>query len=150
PDFPTVKPFQDTGPQAAGVVLTDNRGRVCLQLRDAFPGVEGGGSWGFFGGHREPGETLAEAASRELGEELGITLDPASLRPLARTSAESGNRIYIFVTDARPDARDFRLGEGAGFAFLSRAQTEAFPMLASTARILGHYWTCVAPNLTTQ
>ena len=46
-------------------------GRV-LMIQRAKPPI---GIWAFPGGHVEPGETLPEAASRELMEETGMTAD---------------------------------------------------------------------------
>lgn len=49
-----------------GLVLGVSRGN---DLRD----------WGMPGGYVEPGETPAEAASRELREETGISVDPVDM-----------------------------------------------------------------------
>lgn len=53
------------------------------------------------GGKPEPGESAAETALRELGEELGFRLDPAALEPLGhvRTAAanEPGFRLHADV-----------------------------------------------------
>ncbi|MDQ0211699.1 NUDIX hydrolase [Arthrobacter bambusae] len=43
------------------------------------------------GGKPEPGETAAEAASRELAEEVGIDVDPAGLEPLGSWLAAAAN-----------------------------------------------------------
>lgn len=43
------------------------------------------------GGKPEPGETAAEAASRELAEEVGIAIDPADLQPLGIWLAVAAN-----------------------------------------------------------
>lgn len=43
------------------------------------------------GGKPEPGETAAEAASRELAEEVGIAIDPADLQPLGSWLAVAAN-----------------------------------------------------------
>ncbi|WP_035741576.1 NUDIX hydrolase [Arthrobacter sp. MA-N2] len=43
------------------------------------------------GGKPEPGETAAEAASRELAEEVGIDVGPADLEPLGTWLAAAAN-----------------------------------------------------------
>lgn len=54
---------------AAGAVITDAQGRVLLVLRGHDPQK---GRWSIPGGSVEPGETLAEAAQREVLEETGL------------------------------------------------------------------------------
>lgn len=72
---------------AARVVLVDSQGRVLL-LRGASPGVPESFYWLTTGGGVEPGETLPEAAVRELAEETGLQLDAGALRgPLWRRRA---------------------------------------------------------------
>jgi len=69
----------------ARVLPVDPEGRVLLQLgrelhrrTDRF--------WLTIGGGAERGETLAEAAAREMREEAGIDVDPAELgAPLGTT-----------------------------------------------------------------
>ena len=60
--------------------LRDREGRVLLAERPA--GKHLAGLWEFPGGKREPGETPLAALSRELDEELGVTLLEAA--PLIR------------------------------------------------------------------
>ncbi|TSA83101.1 NUDIX domain-containing protein [Deinococcus detaillensis] len=58
-------------------------GKILLARRS---GVSyGNGLWGLPGGHVEDDETVAEAAAREAWEEIGVTLDPASLISLGLT-----------------------------------------------------------------
>jgi 8-oxo-dGTP pyrophosphatase MutT (NUDIX family) len=72
----------------ARVLPVDREGRVLLQLgrelhrrSDRF--------WLTIGGGTERGETLAEAAAREMREEAGIDVDPAMLgEPIGRTVIE--------------------------------------------------------------
>jgi 8-oxo-dGTP diphosphatase len=60
---------------AVGVV-ENAHGEVLIALRP--PDVHQGGLWEFPGGKVEPGETVREALSRELFEELGITVEIAA------------------------------------------------------------------------
>jgi 8-oxo-dGTP pyrophosphatase MutT (NUDIX family) len=59
--------------QSARVVLLDPEGRVAL-MRGRLPGAapDDLGAWFTVGGGLEPGETLAEAAVREVREETGL------------------------------------------------------------------------------
>jgi len=62
---------------AVAMVAAD--GRVCLQRRPECKAH--GGLWEFPGGKVEPGESPAEAITREIAEELGVALDPAVTAP---------------------------------------------------------------------
>lgn len=56
-------------PVLAASIAVFREGRVLLARRAAAPGA---GLWSLPGGRVEPGETVAEAALRELGEEVGV------------------------------------------------------------------------------
>lgn len=56
---------------ALAVVLHDNRA-LLVQRRNP----PNAGTWGFPGGHVEPGETALAAAARELHEETGVVARP--------------------------------------------------------------------------
>lgn len=72
---------------SARVVLLDEQGRVLL-LRGHDPLVPEVAFWFTVGGGVEPGETLRDAAVREIHEETGQRVDPAALRgPLWRRVA---------------------------------------------------------------
>lgn len=73
---------------AAAALLRDGpRGPEVLIARRHASAVRGG-LWEYPGGKRSPGETAAEAAARELLEETGITVHPASGVEVARASHE--------------------------------------------------------------
>jgi len=61
----------------ASVVLW--RGEEILVMKRGLDGF-GGGGWFIPGGHVEQGERPDESAAREVFEETGIAIDPASLR----------------------------------------------------------------------
>ncbi len=65
---------------AARVVPVNPDGEV-LVLLDQDPARPGALRWGTIGGAVDPGETLPEAAIRELFEETGIVADPGDLSP---------------------------------------------------------------------
>ena len=73
-------------------------GRILLQRRRFDRAM--GGLWEFPGGKVEPGENTDFALSRELAEELGVTVDPADLVYLARAS-EPGNPHVILLYTCR-------------------------------------------------
>lgn len=81
-------------------VLLDPAGRVLLARRaNVSYGV---GLWGLPGGHVERGEGLAEAAAREVWEEVGVQVDPCALRPLgvSRYDLEGVTGAdFLFVTE---------------------------------------------------
>lgn len=62
---------------AVGVLLQPD-GRFLLTSRPA--GKVYAGYWEFPGGKLEAGESVAQALTRELQEELGIAIDPAAVR----------------------------------------------------------------------
>jgi 8-oxo-dGTP diphosphatase len=70
--------------------LRDAEGRVLLAQRP--PGKHLAGAWEFPGGKVEPGEAPLAALARELHEELGVEIDPASVAPLIRVPWAYGER----------------------------------------------------------
>lgn len=137
--------FRDVGPlpeaelwQGALVRARDSLGRELLQLRDDLPHVAGAGFWSLFGGGAEPGETLDAAARREFAEETGIVLASEELVPLARAmaTARPGGVLYVFDCTRPLAPAALRVGEGAGFGFLTPAQVDAWPVLPQIRAIL--------------
>ena len=75
---------------AVGVILND--ARQILITRRA-PGSHQGGLWEFPGGKVEAGESLEQALSRELQEELGIVVGRTS--PLLQVEHDYGDKVVL-------------------------------------------------------
>ena len=132
--------FTDIGPipdpviwQGACVMAFDRDHRALMQLRDDIPGIAAPGQWSLFGGAVEPGETLDQAARREFAEETGIDIATDRLAPLARfaSQAKPGGVVHVYRLQRPIAPSELTLGEGAGFAFLTRPQVERFDLIAN-------------------
>ncbi len=141
--------FEPIGPQptvvnetAAAVLARDSRGRVLCQLRDSFEGVAAPGQWCLFGGQVEAGESLRAGAVREFEEETGLRIDESDLRPLAQigSTVKSDWNICIFALTTPVEPAQVRLGEGAGFAFLTAAQIRKFDMIETYQRFFDRFF----------
>lgn len=123
--------------QVACGVLVNAQGRVLSAQRPG--GKIAAGYWEFPGGKIEPGETALMALTRELHEELGVTVREA--RPLIRFHHAYSNRDVILDTwlvtafDGEPHSC-----EGQALAWLAPAdlagQQQALPTVAPIARAL--------------
>jgi len=84
---------------AAGLLLV-RAGRVLLQHRA--PWVHNGDTWGIPGGAKDSHETELEGATREAGEELGIS--PGTFSPFATHTDDHGSWRYdTIVAHAHDD-----------------------------------------------
>jgi 8-oxo-dGTP diphosphatase len=79
------------------------------------------------GGTPEPGETLAQTTVREVAEEVGIHLDPATVVPLFELTAPAygrpGTTVRLVCFQAPSDAEPAPLAEIEEVAWLSTADT---------------------------
>ncbi|MFE3293556.1 NUDIX domain-containing protein [Rhodococcus sp. NPDC059234] len=118
------------------VVLIDDRGRVLL-LRGHDPQIPDVHFWFTIGGGVERGESLRDAAVREIREETGLSVDAADLRgPMWR-------RVAVFPYDG-----DLIRSEELFFALQTNGfepQRNGFTELERRA-ITGHRW-CTAADM---
>ncbi|SEM25143.1 8-oxo-dGTP diphosphatase [Luteibacter sp. UNCMF331Sha3.1] len=91
-------------------VLVDEQGRILIAQRPA--GKHLAGMWEFPGGKLESGESAVVALERELDEELGIRVDPASFEACIRVPWRYGERSMLLEAmlvrgwTGRPQALD--------------------------------------------
>jgi 8-oxo-dGTP diphosphatase len=103
------------------VLLTDDQGRIAMQLRDDKPGLPAANQWGLFGGLIESHETAKDVALREIQEELGIRLDPDRLS-LHRHHyiPEQNLTTWIFHYPVTDELDHAVLREGQTWDFIAR------------------------------
>ena len=98
------EPAQARSIRVSAAVIVNDRDELLL--------VRKAGTTAFMqpGGKPEPNETPAETLSRELSEELGLSVDAADLRPLGSFTAAAANEPgFLVVADVfEADIRDQR------------------------------------------
>jgi len=130
-------------PTAVQVRLFDEQGRV-LFLRRAGTGFFDG-FWSLPGGHVENGESLRQAAVRELAEELGIEVAQEALTPVAVVHRASDTNRIEFLFEARRWQGEARIAEphrcdGLCWADPARPPQPFAPYLAVVWSRLGQAW----------
>lgn len=86
--------------QNAVLCLLVRRGEVCLAMKKRGFGM---GKWNGYGGKVQDGESLREAAAREVREESGVAIDPRDLIPCGdiefyfRDHPEFNQCVYLFT-----------------------------------------------------
>lgn len=95
---------KEARPLLVGVaVIVVREGNLLLGLRKS---ADGSGTWGFAGGKLEPGESVLQAAARELAEETGLQLQQPRWAGLTEQPHDHPPRLTIYLQmDAPTDAQ---------------------------------------------
>jgi 8-oxo-dGTP diphosphatase len=126
----------------AGVLAVVRRGDRVLLVQRAKPPLPG--RWGFCGGVQELGETVAEAAARELLEETGTVADPVgTLTVLDTILRDEDGRVRTHFTLVAV-LLDWRSGEPApdadaialGWFTPEEIEAKGMAMFPSTVRVM--------------
>jgi ADP-ribose pyrophosphatase YjhB (NUDIX family) len=113
-------------------------GRALLVKRGKMPML---GYWSLPGGHVELGETLAEAAAREVAEETGIAvrnLKPIETLEIVNRGGDGGVETHFVLVVFRGDGTGVpRAGDDAADArWVALADVPALHMMDDTKRLI--------------
>ena len=121
--------------RAAGVLLIDERGWILLQLRDAHGAYPH--HWGTVGGKVESGETVEEAARRELAEETGYVAGRLRFGAEVTLTLPDGTPRVATLFYARYDGvQPIACLEGARIAFVDPDTLDDLLIYPGQARLI--------------
>lgn len=113
-------------------------GRILTIKRDDIPSIPYPAHWDLPGGEIDAGETPLECALREVHEEVGLALDPASLSLFGwRVWADRPDRLMWYFTAelTESQAKAARLGdEGTEMIFMPIADFVSNPLTVPAFR----------------
>jgi 8-oxo-dGTP diphosphatase len=94
------------------------------------------GHWALPGGHVEAGETLAEAASREAWEEIGVRTDPGALSPIGMDRYVDGEMagvdLFFTATEFEGEPRPVAECDQVAWCRLDQLPDPVVPWLPAT------------------
>ena len=104
----------------AAVIVLDDARNVVLQLRDNKANIGDPNRWGLFGGQIEPGETMCEAAAREVNEELTLPCEACDLTWFGTFQVRADCTFYSFTYPAGVSIDSAVITEGQAFCRFTR------------------------------
>ena len=104
--------------EAVAVFLRADNGSFLMQLRDDKLSIVFPDHWGLFGGTIESGESVCEAASRELEEEIALRIIPKEIVKF-RQYLQSNYRVHTCFYHLKTPISKLNLQEGVDFGLFS-------------------------------
>ena len=104
--------------EVVSIFLRANNDSYLMQLRDNKSSIVFPGHWGLFGGAIESGETACEAASRELEEEIEISVVPEEIYEF-RQYIQSNYIVHTCYYNLKTPLSKLNLQEGADLGLFS-------------------------------
>lgn len=96
--------------------------------------------WAFFGGLNEGDETPVQCFVRELDEEIGLKVPEGEVIHLDNyMNVEFDTYRYVFYVESNVDVSELRLGEGAGFEWVSLVNMKEEKYTEKTLRDLNTF-----------
>ena len=104
--------------EVVSVILMADNSSFLLQLRDDKPSIVFPDHWGLFGGTIESGESVCEAASRELEEEIELHVTPKEIIEFRQYSL-SNYRVHTCFCHLKTPFTKLNIHEGADLGLFS-------------------------------
>jgi len=117
--------------------IRDDAGRLLLQ--QALPGKPHSGLWEFPGGKVEPEENPRVALSREVAEELGLSVNPTTMAPIcfADEPDRAASPAIVLILYNCPDWNGEPVSrEGQEWGWFAPEEAAALPMASMDRALL--------------
>jgi 8-oxo-dGTP pyrophosphatase MutT (NUDIX family) len=126
---------------SAHVLIVNASGEVLLRLRDDRADLPYPAQWDLLGGAVEAGETITEAALREVKEEIG--LEVRSLEYFGEYPEQVLNHVFVanvFATPLALAVENIVLTEGQCVRYVGAAEARELALVPWVARLLDDFF----------